>query len=130
MTIFHQLLTPNITEGHVAPTVEELKDEALIIVSAAADTTGNAMTIAAFNVVSNQDIYKKLTAELKEAFPDPSTRLDFLTLEKLPYLVCTHPKDKLNRFLTLVFRLGLLRKLYGITAIYIYYNLLPNSDII
>ena len=86
-TIFHQLLNPNITEGHVVPSVDELKDEAYIIVAAAADTTGNAMTIAAYNVISNEAIYRKLVAELREAFPDPNVKLDFVLLEKLSYLV-------------------------------------------
>lgn len=86
-TIFHQLLNPNITEGHVVPSVDDLKDEAYIIVAAAADTTGNAMTIATYNVVSNQTIYHTLTTELKKAFSDPDARLDFTLLEKLPYLV-------------------------------------------
>lgn len=86
-TIFHQLLDPNVTEGHVVPSIDDLKDEAYIIVAAAADTTGNAMTIAAYNVISNDDIYRTLTAELKQAFPDPDLRLDFTLLEKLPYLV-------------------------------------------
>ncbi|PKY04740.1 cytochrome P450 [Aspergillus campestris IBT 28561] len=85
-TIFHQLLSPNAAEGHVVPTVDQLKDEAFVIVAAAADTTGNALTISTYNVVRNPDIYAKLTAELKEAFPDPEARLDFVTLEKLPYL--------------------------------------------
>ncbi len=86
-TIFHQLLDPNATEGHVVPSVDELKDEAYIIVAAAADTTGNAMTIGTYHVISNEAIYRKLTAELKEAFPDPNVKLDFVQLEKLPYLV-------------------------------------------
>lgn len=86
-TIFHQLLSPHAADGYVVPTVDQLKDEAYILVAAAADTTGNAMTIAAYNVVLNQEIYRTLTAELKEAFPDPDARLDFVTLEKLPYLV-------------------------------------------
>ncbi|KIM93253.1 hypothetical protein OIDMADRAFT_173290 [Oidiodendron maius Zn] len=85
-TIFHQLLDPNVTEGHVVPSVDDLKDEAYIIVAAAADTTGNAMTIAAYNVISNKTIYRTLAAELKGAFPDPHARLDFTLLEKLPYL--------------------------------------------
>ncbi|KAI9852160.1 MAG: hypothetical protein M1838_001623 [Thelocarpon superellum] len=85
-TIFHQLLNPNATEGHIVPSVDDLKDEAYVMLSAAADTTGNAMTIAAYHVIENEDIYKKLTAELKEAFPDSSKALDFLSLEKLPYL--------------------------------------------
>jgi cytochrome P450 len=72
------------------PTVDELKDEAYIIVAAAADTTGNAMTVAAYNTVLNPEIYLTLTAELQEAFPDLGAHLDFITLEKLPYLVTKH----------------------------------------
>lgn len=86
-TIFHQLLQPDAAEGYVVPTVEELKDEAYIIVAASADTTGNALTIAAYNVVTNPGVYSRLTAELKEAFPDPEANVDFMTLEKLPWLV-------------------------------------------
>lgn len=67
--------------------MEELKDEAYILVAASADTTGNALTIAAYNVATNPEIYGRLTTELKEAFPDPEANVDFLTLEKLPYLV-------------------------------------------
>jgi hypothetical protein len=91
-TIFHQLLTPNVTEGHVIPTVNDLKDEAYNLVAAASETVGGALTTATYQVVSNKDIYSQLTAELKEAFPDPSIKLDFLTLEKLPYLVCVNPQ--------------------------------------
>jgi cytochrome P450 len=88
-SIFPALLTP--PEGHPTPTTEQVKDEAISILAAAADTTGNAMTVAAYNVVSNPEIYKKVTAELKSAFPNGDETLDFLTLEKLPYLVsfCT-----------------------------------------
>ncbi|PYH99944.1 cytochrome P450 [Aspergillus ellipticus CBS 707.79] len=85
-TIFHKLLHPQAAEGHVVPTVEELKDEAYIMVAAAADTTGNALTIAAYNIVQNPGIYERLTEELKQAFPDPDGRMDFVVLEKLPYL--------------------------------------------
>ncbi|GAB1211560.1 hypothetical protein ATERTT37_000683 [Aspergillus terreus] len=85
-TIFHQLLSPDAAEGYVVPTVEELKDEAYILVAAAADTTGNALTIATYNAVRNPKIYQRLTAELKEAFPDPAMKMDFVSLEKLPYL--------------------------------------------
>lgn len=88
LTIFNQLLDPEVAEGHVVPSVDDLKDEAFSIVTAAADTTGNAMTIAAYNVISNETIYRKLETELREAFPDPSATLDFLILERLPYLVC------------------------------------------
>jgi len=87
LTIFNQLLDPKVAEGHVVPSVDDLKDEAFSIVTVAADTTGNAMTIAAYNVISNETIYHKLATELREAFPDPSTTLQFGALERLPYLV-------------------------------------------
>jgi cytochrome P450 len=44
------------------------------------------MTMTSYHVISNQDIYRTLTAELDRAFPDPTARLDYATLEKLPYL--------------------------------------------
>ncbi|PLB45247.1 cytochrome P450 [Aspergillus steynii IBT 23096] len=86
MTVFHQLLSPDAAEGHVVPTVNDLTDEVYIILAAASDTTGNAMTIATYNVVRNPAIYDRLTAELKESFPDPKGNMDFVALEKLPYL--------------------------------------------
>jgi cytochrome P450 len=72
--------------------VDQLTDDAFIIVAAASDTTGNAMTVAAYNIVSSHTIYDKLKKELGEKFPDGNAKLDFVTLEKLPYLVrCLWP---------------------------------------
>jgi cytochrome P450 len=87
MTVFHQLLHPDAAEGHVVPSVEELVDEAFTIIGAASETTGNALTIATYHILANEKIYSKLKAELKGSFPNPSSRLDFVELEKLPYLV-------------------------------------------
>ena len=69
------------------PTVEQLKDEGYSIVGAAADTTGNTLTVATYHILSNNEIYKRATEELTGAFPRGDAELDFLTLEKLPYLV-------------------------------------------
>ncbi|EAW08477.1 cytochrome P450 [Aspergillus clavatus NRRL 1] len=85
-TIFHQLLRPDAADAYTVPTTKQLADEAYVIVTAAADTTGNALTIATYNVVTNPKIYERLTAELKERFPDPEAEMDFAALEKLPYL--------------------------------------------
>jgi cytochrome P450 len=87
MTIIHQLLNPAAAEGHKRPSDKEIVGESFTTVGAASDTTGNAMTISTYHVLSNEEIHSKLTVELKEAFPDPSSRLDFTKLEKLPYLV-------------------------------------------
>jgi cytochrome P450 len=86
-TIFKQLLDPSATEGHVVPDVDQLMDDAFIIIAAAADTTGNAMTTATYNVLSNHVMHEKLKEKLKMTFPDENAELDFVTLEKLPYPV-------------------------------------------
>lgn len=39
-------MDPKATEGHIVPSVDDLTDEAFIILSAAQDTTGNVMTVA------------------------------------------------------------------------------------
>jgi cytochrome P450 len=75
----------------VVPTVDDLKDEAYSMLAAAADTTGNAMTVAAYKVVSNPEIYAKVREELEAAFPDPNATLDFVKLEQLPYLASISP---------------------------------------
>lgn len=71
--------------------MQDLIDEAFAIVGAAVDTTGNALTIASYNIVANPGIYQEATKELKAAFPDPS-EMKFISLEKLPYLVI-YPSD-------------------------------------
>lgn len=86
-TIFHDLLTDDPEQGYFVPSMQELQDEATAILGAAADTTGNAMTFATIEVTSDPKKYARLTAELRESFPDADAKLDFLTLEKLPYLV-------------------------------------------
>ncbi|KAK7420830.1 hypothetical protein QQZ08_010231 [Neonectria magnoliae] len=86
LTVFHQLLDLNASEGHIVPTVNDLVDESFSICTAAADTIENALTMAAFHIVTNPDIYKNLVRELREAFPDPTAELSFTELEKLPYL--------------------------------------------
>lgn len=74
-------------DNWVVPSDQTLQDEAFAILGAAADTTGHAMNFASIEVVSDPAKYKRLSTELKETFPDPNAKLDYLTLEKLPYLV-------------------------------------------
>ncbi len=87
-TIFRELLSPDgKDDDYVIPTVDQLKDEAHSILAAAADTTGNAMTVAGYHTVSNPEIFATLKKELEEAFPNAEQNLSFVELEKLPYLV-------------------------------------------
>lgn len=50
------------------------------------DTSANVLQYTWLFLVSNRRIYQKITAELDEAFPDPTSPLDFNTLAELPYL--------------------------------------------
>ncbi|KAL8963291.1 MAG: hypothetical protein Q9193_000431 [Seirophora villosa] len=83
-TIFTSLLPATGNPDEATRTI--VGDEAYTVLTAAADTTGNAMTTMTHHVLSNPTIYKRLHQELKAAFPDDEARLDYASLEKLPYL--------------------------------------------
>lgn len=87
LALFQELLTPGPEGGHIVPPVDHLKDEAYAFLTAAADTTGNAVSWAAYEIVSDPVKYNRLTKELGAAFSDLMATLNFMTLEKLPYLV-------------------------------------------
>lgn len=115
-SIFPALLAP--PPGIPVPSVEEIKDEALSILAAAADTTGNAMTVSAYNVVNNPEIYKRLCEELKAAFPNAEDTLDYATLEKLPYLVRVISLMLMVRILIVqIYRLVLSKKGFGTSSL-------------
>ncbi len=63
-----------------------MSEEAFSLCTAASDTTGNAMTVATFHLLQNPLMLAALQAELREAFPEPTDKLPYTTLEKLPYL--------------------------------------------
>jgi cytochrome P450 len=86
-TIFSTLLSEDDKpDGYCVPPTTDLKDEAYTILVAAADTAGNAMTVAAFNIMRNPPIYQRLAQELEKAFADAKAELRFVELERLPYL--------------------------------------------
>ena len=88
LTIFTSLLSSDDKpEGFRVPTTLELKDEAYSVLVAAADTTGNSMTVATFNAIYNPAIYEKLVKELENHFPDRASQLPFVELERLTYRV-------------------------------------------
>lgn len=86
-TLFQKLLMPGPNLGYVVPSPKDLSDEAYTVLGAAADTTGNALTTASWYICNNPTIYQKLTAELKQAFPDPDAKMDLVAFERLPHLV-------------------------------------------
>ena len=75
------------SDQRIKARIDEPEDEAYTVITAAADTTGNAMTTILRCVVADLAIYQKLHAELKDAFPEDSVPLKYKDLERLPYLV-------------------------------------------
>lgn len=86
--MFSMLLDPeDKPKGYQIPSDEVLWQEAFALQGAASDTTGNALTIAMFNMLWKPEIYEKLAQQLEDAFPDPNTKLEYVKLEQMPYLV-------------------------------------------
>jgi len=82
--IFHGLLTGDLPASEKGTI--RLAEEAILLVGAGTHTTAWAMSIAAFHLIHDPSVLKKLKAELEEAIPNPSAIIPLPTLEQLPYL--------------------------------------------
>ena len=79
----------------------EMIDEAMTIILAGTDTVANAATRAVFYVLNKPSMLKRLTSELRDAWPDVEVALGYTELEKLPYLVRSQfiPYQRVSRLL-------------------------------
>jgi cytochrome P450 len=68
-------------------TREEMFQEALALLLAGSDTVGNTTSVGVFYILHDKSVLERLTSELRTAWPDPETQINYATLEKLPYLV-------------------------------------------
>ncbi len=84
-TVFSELINGKALPDSEKETLR-LQDEAQLVVAAGVTTTGWALSTAAFHIINTPSIYKKLRAELEAAIPDPDAELNWLDLERLPYL--------------------------------------------
>ncbi|KAL1761574.1 cytochrome P450 [Schizophyllum commune] len=87
-TIFHHILPGAGTNKKSAafPTRISLLDEALSLQIAGSHTVAAACFVGCFHVLNNDDIRRKLVAELKDAIPDVMDVVRFEVVERLPYL--------------------------------------------
>lgn len=81
------MFRPVTIKGNNVPAVRDPKTEAYDALAVVSHTTGNPLTITAYNIAANQEIYRMLTTELTRAIPDPKSEPAFAKLEKLPFLV-------------------------------------------
>lgn len=58
------------------------------IITAGGETAGHALATTTYYILSHPKVHQKLVSELKTAFPNKTHDLEYLTLEKLPYLAC------------------------------------------
>ncbi|PGH29639.1 hypothetical protein GX50_07597 [[Emmonsia] crescens] len=80
------MFRPVTIKGNNVPAVRDPKTEAYDALAVVSHTTGNPLTITAYNIAANQEIYRMLTTELTRAIPDPKSEPAFAKLEKLPFL--------------------------------------------
>ncbi|KAJ5087802.1 hypothetical protein N7456_011418 [Penicillium angulare] len=66
--------------------VDRLANEGMAIVSAGIETTGRALAVGFYQIISNKDIQTKLREELKSVIPTPQSRPAWDQLRQLPYL--------------------------------------------
>ncbi|KAF3905966.1 hypothetical protein ABW21_db0202724 [Orbilia brochopaga] len=85
-TIFEQLFQDDPKKGRMKATDDELAAEALLTVAAGMDTTGHALTLAAYYLMKNLDVQAQLLAELKTVMPTPTSPVAEEQLDHLPFL--------------------------------------------
>lgn len=86
-TIYHELLSPEAQKGGSVAGPLDLNDEAMALIFAGTDTTGNVLMLGTFNLLSNPAMVRKLHDEVRAAWPYMNEAPSYEELEKLPYLV-------------------------------------------
>ena len=88
-TVFHDILDAKLPDEEKS--ARRLMDEEIVLVGAGAETTGRTLAVLTWFLLFDQDVYQKLTSELRTALPTPDTPTTSANLEQLPYLVCIAP---------------------------------------
>jgi hypothetical protein len=107
-TVFQTALHPDKEKGQWSPDLKSLTADALLFFAAGkpwgclflglvtdsanllgTDTTAHTLTVGTWYLLNNIDMLKTLREELVEVIPDVNSAVsvDWVTLEKLPYLV-------------------------------------------
>jgi cytochrome P450 len=67
--------------------LERLRNEAMTIMGAGTETTARVLTMGSFHLYANRSMLQRLREELKTVMPEPTSKVSWGQLEKLPYLV-------------------------------------------
>lgn len=85
--MFDVNLNPNLEKGQFKPTNDEMAADACALLIAGTDTSGNTMVVITWALLNNPQMMQRLKTELREVMPRREDAVDWLRLEKLPYLV-------------------------------------------
>ncbi|KAF3921535.1 hypothetical protein AA313_de0201857 [Arthrobotrys entomopaga] len=86
VTVFEQLFQDDEKKGRKAATDGQLTGEAFLMVAAGMDTTGHALTIAAYNLIKYPEVEKKLLQELRTVMPELRSEVTEEVVQSLPFL--------------------------------------------
>ena len=82
---------PAILENDRVPEDEKrfsrLADDAILLVLTGTDAPGRALVMILYLILRDQEVHRKLRAELCASWPDASMNSELIALEKLPYFV-------------------------------------------
>jgi cytochrome P450 len=89
--VIDTLLDPDAAKDHSVLDADQLAAEVIMLLSAGNDTTSNAMIVGIYQILKNPNVYKTLTDELLQSFPDGTEEITYDKAKKLPYLVRLKP---------------------------------------
>lgn len=81
------MLEPQSVKNYEVPNIEELVDEAVLLVLAGTDTTTYATTNATLFILTHSDVLKRLQDELQHTLRGNGDQLEWASIRQLPYLV-------------------------------------------
>lgn len=81
------LMDPLAVKGYAVPSLSELNDEIVMLLSAGNDTTSTAMIFGIYRISSNPQVYNKVFKELQTNFPSLKEKITYEQAKRLPYLV-------------------------------------------
>ncbi|CAN9285260.1 unnamed protein product [Alternaria alternata] len=87
--VIDMLMDPLTIKGHTVPSLEQLNDEAVILLTAGNDTTSNSMIFGLYQICNNMSVYKTLFQELQGHFPSVDQQITYEDAKQLPYLTAT-----------------------------------------
>lgn len=85
LTVFEEVLNSDLPPAE--KDIDHLTDNGFVLIGAGGETSATLLTHLAYHVLSNEDILKRLKAELYVAIPNSAILPEWRELEALPYLI-------------------------------------------